>query len=193
MPRSIQWLFGLSLVALLIGGPLGWAHYCQKNYRNFHVVRDGALYRSGQLSLHGLKKVIHDYGIRTVITLRDAYHAGDPPPAVAEENFCLLEDINYHRFPLRAWEGPDNTVPAEENVQRFLEIMDNPRNYPVLIHCFAGSHRTGAYCAVYRMEYQQWSNADALDEMKEYGYTNLDEENDILGFLTRYQPRRQKP
>ena len=41
-------------------------------------------------------------------------------------------------------------------------VMADPGNYPVLVHCFAGIHRTGAYCAVYRMEFERWDNADAM-------------------------------
>ena len=39
----------------------------------------------------------------------------------------------------------------------FLAVMDNRANYPVLVHCFAGIHRTGTMCAVFRMEYHGWS------------------------------------
>jgi protein tyrosine/serine phosphatase len=193
MPRSLPWLFGLTITSLLVGAPAWYAHYQQANYRNFRVVRADVLYRSGQLSLHGLQQIIRDYGIKTVITLRDTTRTGELPPDVAEENYCLLQDINYHRFPLRVWHEQGATVPAEENVRRFLEIMDEPKNQPVLVHCFAGSHRTGAFCAIYRMEYEHWTNADALDEMKEFGYVKLDEEEDILGFLTHYRPRWQQP
>jgi len=189
MPRTLQWLLGLLIVAMLIGAPWGYAEYRQANFRNFRTVQDGVLYRSGQLSMNGFKRVVHDHGIRTVITLRDASRPGEMPPDVAEENFCLLQDINHHRLPPRLWLGPDETVPAADNVRRFLEIIDDPKNHPVLIHCYAGSHRTGAYCAIYRMEYQRWSSADAIAEVKELGYANLHKEEDVLGYLERYQPR----
>lgn len=189
MPRALRWVFGVLIVSLLVGAPWAYGRYRQKNYRNFHAVHDDLLYRSGQLSLSALQKVVHDHGIKTVITLRDANRPGDPPPAVEEEDFCLLADMNYHRFPLRVWHEQGGVVPADENVRRFLEIMDEPKNHPVLIHCFAGSHRTGAFVAIYRMEYERWSNTDALDEMKEHGYDHLDEEEDILTYLKNYQPR----
>ncbi|HMC66841.1 MAG TPA: hypothetical protein VKI65_18035, partial [Gemmataceae bacterium] len=50
-------------------------------------------------------------------------------------------------------------------------------------------HRTGAFCAVYRMEYQHWTNADAIQEVKDFGYSNLDDEWDILTYLEEYRPR----
>jgi tyrosine-protein phosphatase SIW14 len=80
-------------------------------------------------------------------------------------------------------------VPAAEGVRKFLALLDDPANHPVLVHCFAGVHRTGAYCAIYRMEYDRWSNARAIAEMCACGYRDLDDEWDLLGFLEEYQPR----
>src|SRR5262249_25558408 len=138
------------------------------------------------------KRVLHDYGIRTVITLRDAYNKGEPPPDLAEEEYCLKEEISYVRLSPASWWASDGSVPAEANVRRFLDVMRQQKNYPVLIHCFAGTHRTGAYCALYRMEFQKWSNAEALHELRANGYANLDDEWDLLGYLERYQPAWKK-
>ena len=73
------------------------------------------------------------------------------------------------------------------------KIMADPRNYPVLVHCFAGVHRTGAYCAIYRMEHERVTNAEAIDELKRSGYVNLDQEWDILGYLEEYRPSWMGP
>ena len=81
-------------VGWLVGGPILFAFHEQAQIRNFHVVRKGVLYRSGQLSLAGLQRIIHDYGINTVITLRDAMRLGDPPPDLEEEKYCLEHEIN---------------------------------------------------------------------------------------------------
>lgn len=90
------------------------------------------------------------------------------------------------------WEAADGgTPPVEEGVRRFREVMADPHNYPVLVHCLAGIHRTGAYCAIYRMEFEHWTNAQAIEEVKAFGYTNLDGEEDVLGYLEHYKPTWQ--
>jgi protein tyrosine/serine phosphatase len=156
------------------------------------MVRDGVLYRSAQMSVAGLKRVIHDHGIKTVVTLRDSANPKDPPPDLAEEQYCQAEDINYVRISPRTWWAPEGPIPAEEGVKVFRQVMDDPKNYPVLIHCFAGIHRTGAFCAIYRMEYEHWTNAQAIAEMRAFGYKDLDDEWDLLGYLEQYQPRWQR-
>jgi tyrosine-protein phosphatase SIW14 len=189
MRRFVPYLLGTLSVVLLAGGPALYAYYRQLHIRNFRAVREGVLYRSGQLSLLGLQRVLRDYGIKTVVTLRDSSDPKDPPPDRAEENYCLAEGIHYCRISPRTWYSPDGSVPAEEGVRQFRAVMDDKSNYPVLVHCFAGIHRTGAFCAVYRMEYEHWSNPDAIAEMRACGYRDLDDEWDLLGYLEQYQPR----
>lgn len=184
----LRWILGLLTAAIIIGGPLGYAAYRNSNFRNYRVVKPGVLVRSGQLSQLGLERVIHDAGIRTVVTLRDPAVSGKEPDW-GEEQFCRQRDLNYVRITPKRWSAPAGEPTADEGVQTFLRIMDDPANYPVLVHCFAGIHRTGAYTAVYRMEFEQWSNADALAELRAGGYRNLDDEPDVLGYLSRYQRR----
>lgn len=191
MIRAIRILLGLAVIGVIVGVPVGYASYRNANLRNFAPVKPGVLYRSGQLSLTGLQRVINDFGIHTVITLRDAEIAGNRPPDWREEQFCKDQDIKYVRLRPQHWYAPPTggPVPAEAGLKRFLAIMDDPANYPVLVHCFAGIHRTGAYMAVYRMEVDHWDNTAALDELRACGYRHLDDEWDVLGYLESYQPR----
>ena len=39
--------------------------------------------------------------------------------------------------------------------------MDNPANYPVLIHCYHGVGRAEMYSALYRIEYEGWDKDEA--------------------------------
>lgn len=188
MQRTLHWLLGLALAVFIVIAPFAYARYWEHRLRNFRAMRSGVLYRSGQMTLPGLKQVLREYGIRTVVTLRDAADPNDPPPDWQEEEFCKKEEINYCRISPRRWWSPDGSIPAEKGVSIFRDIMNDPRNYPVLIHCFAGVHRTGAFCAVYRMEYERWSNAQAIAELRACGYRDLDDEWDLLDYLESYQP-----
>lgn len=192
MHRSIHVILATILAALVVGGPFAYRWYQIQHYRNFRIVRTDVLYRSGQLSPRGLDRVCREHGIRTVITLREAHVPGTPHPDAAEEAWCRKMDIMYYRLPPKCWSAPDGSVPADENVRRFLEIMDDPKHHPVLIHCFAGEHRTGAYCCVFRIEYDCWSNADALAELRRCGYENLDDEEDVRHYLSNYQRRSDR-
>jgi protein tyrosine/serine phosphatase len=188
MARNLGRLFGIVLVVLFIGGPVALALHQQAQRRNFRVVREGVLYRSGQTTLDGFKRIVHDYGIRTVISLRDSRVAGEAPPDKDEEAFCGALGIKFLRLPPAHWEGPGDVAPVDDNVRQFRAALADPANHPVLVHCFRGWHRTGAYCAIYRMEFEGWSNERAIHELRGNGYTILDDHLDLLNYLEHYQP-----
>lgn len=191
--RAVRLICGFSLAAFIFAAPLAYWNYYTENVRNFRVMREGVLYRSGQLTLAGLKQVLHDYDIKTVVSLRDSTYSGKAPPDLSEEQYCREQDITYVRIPPRNWWAMDGSVPAEEGVNEFLGIMDDPKNYPVLIHCFAGIHRTGAYCAINRMEYDHWSNEAAIAEMVDCGYVTIWTDLDVRDYLETYKPRWKRP
>jgi protein tyrosine/serine phosphatase len=196
MSRVLTVFVGVAVVVLLVVGPLAFAvHERGHNLRNFRVVRDGVLYRSGQPTKKALQRLVHDYGIRTVVSLRDAKAPGLPMPEPWEEKFCDVEGVTFVRLPPRHWEGADDkaTPPVDENVQKFLEVMNDPRNHPVLVHCFGGIHRTGAYSAIYRMEFEGWTNQQAMDEMRACGYDTLYDEWDICTYMEQYRPGKRVP
>jgi hypothetical protein len=184
MLRPLQVASGCLIVLALIVSPVVFTTRQQAKTRNLRVVRPGVLYRSGQMTKDGLLQTINDYHIKTVISLRDGLSERDK----AEEEFCKSEDVNFERILPSRWGDEGGCVPVEAGVRRFREIMSDPRNYPVLVHCFAGIHRAGSYCAIYRMEFEHWSNSQAIAEMKACGYNNLDDELDILGFMEQYRP-----
>ncbi|MDW8267150.1 MAG: tyrosine-protein phosphatase [Gemmataceae bacterium] len=192
---SWAWLgravFVLLIIAVTIGGPLTHAWFRSNQSRHFCLVRHGVLYRSGQMTVSGLEQAVRDFRIRTVITLRDPATPEKGVLDAAEQEFCRAKGIRFVRLSPRRWWSRDGSVPAEENVRRFLQIMDDPRHYPVLIHCFAGTHRTGAYCAIFRMEYDYWSNDRALAEMQAHGYRDLTMDGDLVSYLRSYRPRWQ--
>jgi len=183
-------LFGLTTVALLIAGPIVLAMHQDAQMRNFRVVREGVLYRSGQMTVAGLRRAAHDHGIRTVISLRDPIDGPAGAPGRAEEEFCNREEIRYVRLSPRSWYLQDGTAPVDANVKQFVELMGKQENLPVLIHCFAGIHRTGAYCAIYRMAMEGWDNDRAIEELKACGYENLDAELDIREYLEQFRQRQ---
>jgi tyrosine-protein phosphatase SIW14 len=180
-------------VVLLVGAvPLLYSAHQQTHLRNFRVVEAGVLYRSGQLSRPVFERLVDEYGIKMVITLRTSRDPDRPYPDEWEREVCVARGIRHVRIVPLVWSPDENgEVPAEQNVTKFLELMRDPANRPVLVHCFAGIHRTGTMCAIYRMEVYRWSAEDALREMEACGFDpHKDAGTRALDdYLRGYKPR----
>ncbi|MCU0705616.1 MAG: tyrosine-protein phosphatase [Fimbriiglobus sp.] len=184
----------LSAVVLLAiaGWPFAYARLRHETYRNFRVVEEGQLYRSGQMSAAGFERMCREKGIRTVVKLRDEDETDPKDVALddAQEAFCQAHGIALVRLPTRKWEVDPITgkVPMEENLRAFEQLMaTTPR--PVLVHCFAGIHRTGAHVAAYRLAFNGWTNAEAVEELKNCGTVRTKYTGNMLPFVAKYRPQ----
>lgn len=189
MLRLVRIVLAVLFAAVLVGVPYEYYLIQRAHFRNLRVVEPGLLYRSGQMDKAGLERFVYDYGVRTVITLREDNRANEKSMGW-EPPFCAANGIKYVQIPPARWWVSDGPPPAREGVEKFLSIMRDPGTYPppVLIHCFAGQHRSGAYCAIYRMEFQRWTADQALEEMRQLGYDRIDEEWDVRTFIRSYVP-----
>ena len=136
------------------------------------------LYRGGQPDDDGFR-ALRDLGIRTVISLRE-----DPDERAVVESLGMA----FIHIPV-TFDVFGGDLPGDA-VQRFMEVVDNPANGPVFLHCRRGADRTGAFVGLYRMTRQQWSLDRAYREARDVGmrwwYT------DVKGELRRWAHRLQE-
>jgi protein tyrosine phosphatase (PTP) superfamily phosphohydrolase (DUF442 family) len=203
MARIVRWALVMGVVILVAGLPFVHYRYVYAHSKRLREVDPGRVYRSGQLNADGFRDARDQCGIRTVICLRD----DDPDPEV-DRGFLpgsgtLKESELCEQLGLRfLFIAPDlvsrRQVPGRrpEAIERFLEVMDDPASYPVLIHCNAGLNRTGVLVAVYRMEYQGWSRAEAFRETLDNGFgrSQCTSANDyIKQYILTYEPGWRQP
>jgi len=193
MASRWQVVLGLTAAGVIAAVPLVFAAHRGIQYRNFRVVEEGVLYRSGQLTPEGFDRIVTEKAIKTVITLRTTRKPGVPPPDSWEEEYCAARSIKHVRIVPRLWATDERgEIPAEQAVKAFLAEMDDPTNYPVLVHCFAGIHRAGTMCAIFRMEFHHWPADRAIREMQLCGFDPLDMQQYIEGYLRAYKPRAKR-
>ena len=141
--------------------PIGKAQLHQGLPNLFQV--SPALYRSAQPTAEGLSVLNRGqavvYGlpseIKTIVNLRN--NAGDAA-------LLVPTGIHYEQIPFDTWQV------KEADVVRFLKIVRNPANQPVLLHCKHGADRTGMMTAIYRIVEQGWRKQDAIAEMTQGGF-----------------------
>ena len=122
--------------------------------KNFHVVEPGKFYRSAQLTGEEFEDVVRRYGIKTVINLRGSkpgqWWYDDEASALAKLG-VRLESVGFFT----------EHVPSAVQLTKYTELLrEVPR--PILVHCRAGSDRTGEATAMYIMDYMNGSREQAL-------------------------------
>ena len=202
MPACLRWLFGLTILTAIVAVPSLYYRSGYAHAKRLREVTPGKFYRCGQLTADGFRDAVKRYKIRTVINLQN--EAPDPllpqtylgEPVVRESEVCRELGVRY--VVLAPDLLPPHRVPAERPrvIGEFLEVLDDPSAYPVLLHCRAGLHRTGLLTAVYRMEYEGWTLAAAVRELRANGFGDsaCTTANDYLvQYLQIYQPRGEDP
>lgn len=107
---------------------------------NFHEVLPGELYRSAQPSPTQLDSYIKRYGIKTVINLRGP---SDRQWYKDEVAVTTKHSAQHLDFRMKATQQ----LTLAEGEQLIALLKDAPK--PVLIHCRAGSDRTGLASMIY--------------------------------------------
>lgn len=134
--------------------------------RHFAVVTPGVLYRCGQPRVDDLETIRQTHGLATIVCAR----GGTRHPLRGrwfrkERRFCEAAGLRLVHMPFS-----DKAVPPAQVFDRFLAIMADRANWPVLVHCEQGFHRTGILCAAFRIGCEGWPLAGALEEMEAAGF-----------------------
>jgi tyrosine-protein phosphatase SIW14 len=194
-----RWLVGGALAFLMVAAPYVYYRHTYSHAKRLRVVSPGRVYRSGSMTAEGFRDAIHRLGIKTVLNLQE--EAPDPnlPQSyfdrsqVRESKVCADEgaDLVFLEVDTVAPNQYPQVKPAA--LAKFIKIMDDPKAYPILIHCRAGLHRTGVISAVYRMEYEGWTPQEALRELKDHGFGEFASTAAnvyVQQYVLTYQPRR---
>ncbi|TPX38325.1 hypothetical protein SmJEL517_g00110 [Synchytrium microbalum] len=125
---------------------------------NFGMIEED-LYRSGQpneLNFPFLEKL----GLRTVVFLAQE----EPTPRFL--NFLDDQEIQLHHLGLNTSSNAWDPI-TEEVVLEALELILDPNNYPMMVMCGLGRHRTGTVTGCLR-KLQKWNLTSIFEEYRRY-------------------------
>lgn len=176
MGSVMRWSVAAILVGVIVVAPMVYFREVYDTNKRLRVVDPGRFYRSGQMTADGFADAVQRYRIRTILNVQDEFPDPDidlsfwSRRTIKETDLCRQLGVRYvHLKPtlLPRRLIPEHRPPA---IEEFLKILDDECNYPILIHCHAGLHRTGLLTAIYRMEQQGWTRDEAFLDMKGQGF-----------------------
>jgi protein tyrosine/serine phosphatase len=120
-------------------------------------------------------------GVKTVIDLQ-----ADGPSN--EAGAVKAVGMNFIRIGMTTTKAP-----TEAQVKQFFDIVNNPENQPVYVHCAGGRHRTGTMTALYRMANDGWTPAQAYSEMKQYRFEGFPDHPVLRNYVYAYTSPAPQP
>ena len=121
---------------------------------------DANFYRSGQPEGDNYKD-LSALGIKTIISLR----LSGSNQTKNERKIVELNGMKFVNIPLNPFLHPNY-----KQIQAYYNVLNDPQNLPVLVHCKYGQDRTGIMTALYRVKAYNWNYDKAYNEMIDFGY-----------------------
>jgi tyrosine-protein phosphatase SIW14 len=179
--RVLRWVLGVAIGAAVVAVPFGYYRATYTHAKRLRVVTEDRFYRCGQLPADGFRDAFRLYGIKTVVNLQE--EARDPilprtwleswlkKQSVSERELCESCGVKYVSLDGGVLDhAGDDTGSRPVVIDEFLAVLDDESNYPILIHCKAGLHRTGLMTAIYRMDKEHRSKDQAVRELRANGF-----------------------
>lgn len=187
MKKKIGFLI-LGITSIVIGKYV----YDMNINHNFETITEGKVYKSGVIPPDEIADYVEKYKIKSIIDFRfpgtqDLVNNPEIPSELLSEKDAIakIKGVNYFN------NGSDQ-VPNQKNLNYLFEILDNKNNYPVLMHCYHGTGRAEIYSAIYRIEYENFTNEEARNQVRFLvKWSSFDDGKPKGEFLKNYKTRKE--
>jgi protein tyrosine/serine phosphatase len=139
---------------------------------NFGKV-DENYYRGAQPK-SGAFAQLKQLGVKTVVDLQEDGKSDEP-------QWAKNAGLQYFKIPLSSKQRA-----TDAQTRRFLDIVNDPANLPVFVHCAGGRHRTGEMTAIYRITHDLWSADQAYAEMKRFDFYSFGGHGSLKDYVYQY-------
>ena len=151
-----------SLAALLTCGAVGgaYAYHHHHAYKHLAVHDPGMVYRSGWCEPEIMAELIERYQIRSVVNLCRPGEMEDISPGRWDGERVAVTNAGAKLLEL---DMPLTVDPADPALEKHMDALADPNNYPMLVHCQHGVTRTAKFLAMYDIALQGKTAEQSLE------------------------------
>jgi protein tyrosine/serine phosphatase len=131
--------------------------------KNFHVIEPGVLYTSGQPRGMDYYRLLYKYHIATFVNVRPASESREKNWYNEEITWVRNNNVKYIELPVEK----ADYFPSSETQNKFLEIMADKKNLPVLLHGSSGEKRVPMLTAVWLIKAQGYTVEETAKVVEE--------------------------
>jgi protein tyrosine/serine phosphatase len=147
--------------------------------KNFNTISPGVLYTSGQPRGMDYPRLLYKYHIATIINLRSPAEHRERNWHAEEITWVHSNGVKYFEMPLDRDINSPNHFPDANMQERFLTIMTDKDNLPVLIHDSSGRERVSMLASVWLRKTRGCSVEDTVrfvEKIKDQPVTTAERE-----------------
>ena len=148
--------FFAALTAISVNAQTDASQFQHIKIKNFGQM-DTHYFRGGQPKEKDYKDLAA-LGVNTIVDLRN-------DPTKYEKPSAESLGMRYINIPM-----DDAEYPSKATITRFLEVINDPANGKMFVHCKGGKHRAGVTGAVYRFTKYGWNYDQAYAEMLKFNF-----------------------
>ena len=169
---------GLIIGALVVAAAILLARHFR--IKNFHVVEPEVLYTSGQPRGMDYTRLLYKYHIATIVNVRSADEHRERHWYNEEVTWVRSNGVRYEELPI----DRTNYFPDGATQIKFLEILGEKTNLPVLIHGSSGKERVAMLAAVWLAASEKYNTQEVTRKIEEIkGKPLAEAETEFLGEL----------
>lgn len=179
MKKKRRSLSGTVIVALVVTAATVFLvrHF---HVKNFHIVKAGILYTSGQPRGMDYTRLLYKYHIGTIVNVRSAAEHRERNWHNEEITWVRSNGVKYFEMPIDRDIDSPGYFPGSQVQERFLAIMGQKENLPVLLHGSSGRRRVAMLTAVWLIRGQGLSFEQAVKVAEEIKGHPLTEDESLF-------------
>jgi len=148
--------------------------------KNFHIVKPDVLYTSGQPRGMDYTRLLYKYHIATFLNIRSVAEHRELNWHNEEITWMRDNGAKYIELPTEKNVLSDG-IPDTEKSRKFLEIMSQSTNLPVLLHDSSGKKRVAYLAAVWMLKSGGFNLQQTIDKVQQIkGQPLTDREMEFL-------------